>query len=89
MGVQIPTDGLVLRGWYTTITLAVYGALTKSLQETITVPNQSIVPHPVPPPQSGSNPRTPDSHNSNTAEWVQQQQHSQVSLLKFFIIFKT
>ncbi|KAK2583687.1 hypothetical protein KPH14_009613 [Odynerus spinipes] len=28
---QIPTDGLVLRGWYTTITLAVYGSLTKSL----------------------------------------------------------
>lgn len=28
---QIPTDGLVLRGWYTTITLAVYGTLTKSL----------------------------------------------------------
>jgi hypothetical protein len=36
---QIPTDGLVLRGWYTTITLAVYGTLTKSLnnpQEVIT-----------------------------------------------------
>ncbi|KAF7993249.1 hypothetical protein HCN44_006309 [Aphidius gifuensis] len=28
---QIPTDGLVLRGWYTTITLAVYGSLTKSV----------------------------------------------------------
>lgn len=28
---QIPTDGLVLRGWYTTITLAVYGTLTKTL----------------------------------------------------------
>lgn len=26
---QIPTDGLVLRGWYTTITLAVYGSLAK------------------------------------------------------------
>lgn len=31
---QIPTDGLVLRGWYTTITLAVYGSLTKSLSNT-------------------------------------------------------
>ncbi|XP_015122422.1 protein virilizer [Diachasma alloeum] len=28
---QIPTDGLVLRGWYTTITLAVYGSLTKAI----------------------------------------------------------
>lgn len=26
---QIPTDGLVLRGWYTTITLAVYGSVAK------------------------------------------------------------
>lgn len=40
---QIPTDGLVLRGWYTTITLAVYGTLTKGITEQIPVP--------VPPPQ--------------------------------------
>ncbi|XP_068618260.1 protein virilizer [Battus philenor] len=31
---QIPTDGLVLRGWYTTITLAVYGNLTQVLPDT-------------------------------------------------------
>ncbi|CAH2039124.1 unnamed protein product, partial [Iphiclides podalirius] len=31
---RIPTDGLVLRGWYTTITLAVYGNLTQVLTET-------------------------------------------------------
>ncbi|KAJ8713757.1 hypothetical protein PYW07_014127 [Mythimna separata] len=31
---RIPTDGLVLRGWYTTITLAVYGNLTQVLPET-------------------------------------------------------
>ncbi|XP_013136442.1 PREDICTED: protein virilizer [Papilio polytes] len=31
---QIPTDGLVLRGCYTTITLAVYGNLTQIIQET-------------------------------------------------------
>ncbi|XP_046414911.1 protein virilizer isoform X3 [Neodiprion fabricii] len=35
---QIPTDGLVLRGWYTTITLAVYGTLTKSLSNPPEVP---------------------------------------------------
>ncbi|XP_072947761.1 protein virilizer [Epargyreus clarus] len=31
---RIPTDGLVLRGWYTTITLAVYGTLTQILNDT-------------------------------------------------------
>ncbi|CAH2981543.1 unnamed protein product [Chilo suppressalis] len=31
---RIPTDGLVLRGWYTTITLAVYGNLTQVLSDT-------------------------------------------------------
>ncbi|XP_045495513.1 protein virilizer [Colias croceus] len=31
---RIPTDGLVLRGCYTTITLAVYGSLTQILPET-------------------------------------------------------
>lgn len=35
---QIPTDGLVLRGWYTTITLAVYGTLTKGITEQIPIP---------------------------------------------------
>ncbi|XP_046753543.1 protein virilizer isoform X2 [Diprion similis] len=35
---QIPTDGLVLRGWYTTITLAVYGTLTKSLSNPPEIP---------------------------------------------------
>lgn len=32
---KIPTDGLVLRGWYSTITLAVYGILTNSLTDNI------------------------------------------------------
>ncbi|KAI8128820.1 Protein virilizer [Lucilia cuprina] len=35
---KIPTDGLVLRGWYSTITLAVYGILTNSLTENIASP---------------------------------------------------
>lgn len=47
---QIPTDGLVLRGWYTTITLAVYGKLTKGITEPITSPPapEIIVPVVVP-----------------------------------------
>ncbi|XP_072392863.1 protein virilizer [Diabrotica undecimpunctata] len=35
---KIPTDGLVLRGWYTTITLAVYGTLTNNIAEPIIQP---------------------------------------------------
>lgn len=35
---KIPTDGLVLRGWYTTITLAVYGTLTVNIAEQIIPP---------------------------------------------------
>lgn len=53
---RIPTDGLVLRGWYTTITLAVYGLLTVNLSATeqqVRGP-QDILPSPqcaVPTPQ--------------------------------------
>ncbi|XP_031343307.1 protein virilizer isoform X1 [Photinus pyralis] len=49
---KIPTDGLVLRGWYTTITLAVYGILT------VNVPEQIIQPvvSPAIPPQPNSLP---------------------------------
>ncbi|KAJ8687749.1 hypothetical protein QAD02_023543 [Eretmocerus hayati] len=65
---HLPTDGLVLRGWYTTITLAVYGSLTKSLNnppEILPVTNTappapspaipSTVPKDEPPP---NNPKT-------------------------------
>ncbi|XP_055371185.1 protein virilizer [Condylostylus longicornis] len=38
---KIPTDGLVLRGWYSTITLAVYGTLTKNLAEQIASPQHT------------------------------------------------
>lgn len=43
---QIPTDGLVLRGSYTTITLAVYGSLAKDeiSERPITSPPPPIVP---------------------------------------------
>ncbi|CAH1398905.1 unnamed protein product [Nezara viridula] len=37
---HIPTDGLVLKGWYTTITLAVYGVLTKTIVTEPQVPLQ-------------------------------------------------
>ncbi|KAG8230347.1 hypothetical protein J437_LFUL000618, partial [Ladona fulva] len=58
---QIPTDGLVLRGLYTTITLAVYGVLTKTLQE-------AVPPAPAPPiatRQPPSQPPTPSTPSSS------------------------
>jgi hypothetical protein len=77
---QIPTDGLVLRGWYTTITLAVYGVLTKSVQEAPPPPPPALITHPVPPPPAPCpvDPRVTDAivTNSATTEWVQQ--HAQV-----------
>lgn len=46
---QIPTDGLVLRGCYTTITLAVYGSLAKdSITDRPSSPPTPIVQVPVP-----------------------------------------
>ncbi|EDW85854.1 uncharacterized protein Dwil_GK23286 [Drosophila willistoni] len=41
---KIPTDGLVLRGWYSTITLAVYGILTNSVTEPIASPTMQCEP---------------------------------------------
>lgn len=41
---QIPTDGLVLRGWYTTITLAVYGTFTKQITEHIIASPPVVIP---------------------------------------------
>jgi hypothetical protein len=76
---QIPTDGLVLRGWYTTITLAVYGVLTKSVQEAPPPPPQALITHSVPPPvPCTTDPRVtePIVTNTPTGDWVQQ--HAQV-----------
>lgn len=62
---KIPTDGLVLKGWYTTITLAIYGVLSKA--------NQPAVPV-VPIPERHT---TDLSSNAATADWVQQ--HAQLA----------
>lgn len=51
---QIPTDGLVLRGWYSAVTLAVYGVITK-------ISKERSSPPPPPPPQSSS--RQPSQGN--------------------------
>ncbi|XP_055639184.1 protein virilizer [Toxorhynchites rutilus septentrionalis] len=44
---RIPTDGLVLKGFYTTITLAVYGILTANIAEPIVSPRETT-PQPDP-----------------------------------------
>lgn len=66
---QIPTDGLVLRGWYTTITLAVYGALTKVLTETV-VASQAPAPSSVPPPSTAE--VGPAARSPGRPEWGSQ-----------------
>ncbi|XP_012263387.2 protein virilizer [Athalia rosae] len=61
---QIPTDGLVLRGWYTTITLAVYGSLTKSLTNPPEVPG--------PTPSSTVCVNTPEETPENVTQIAEQ-----------------
>ncbi|KAF2903313.1 hypothetical protein ILUMI_02877 [Ignelater luminosus] len=67
---KIPTDGLVLRGWYTTITLAVYGILTSNIAEQIIQP---VVP-PAIPPQTNPLPEVQQIIPVNTIEneWSQE-----------------
>lgn len=69
---QIPTDGLILRGWYTTVTLAVYGFITKTRPSPLNLVSENPPPAAETPP-----PRVISEHK--TAEWVQQ--HAQVTLL--------
>lgn len=66
---QIPTDGLILRGWYTTVTLAVYGFITKTRPTQLNLVSQNT-----PPAVETPTPRVISEHK--TAEWVQQ--HAQV-----------
>ncbi|KAL3859118.1 hypothetical protein ACJMK2_009350 [Sinanodonta woodiana] len=47
---QIPTDGLILKGWYSTITIAIYGSLTD-------VKLEADSPPPPPPPQPRPKPQ--------------------------------
>ncbi len=50
---QVNTDGLVLRGWYTSLTLAVYGTAERSHGHD----QGSPPPPPPPPPQQPSGPK--------------------------------
>lgn len=72
---QVPTDGLILRGWYTTVTLAVYGFITKTKPPPSNLVSQNPPPPPPPPASETPPPRVISEYK--TAEWVQQ--HAQVS----------
>ncbi|XP_035231040.1 protein virilizer homolog [Stegodyphus dumicola] len=81
---KIPTDGLVLRGWYNAVTLAVYGVLTK----TTTKERSSPPPPPPPPLQTNSRPQAQDIcsskdfespvGDSSISEWERQSRISDV-----------
>ena len=49
---QVPTDGLILKGWYNTITVAIYGELTIVKQD------HHSSPPPPPPPQPRAKPQS-------------------------------
>lgn len=88
---KVPTDGLVLRGWYTTITLAVYGIPREAMQEQtstsnahthshLTLPSPCLASESLPPPEAVA-------ASAATQEWVQQ--HAQVCfyLLPWYLDF--
>ena len=53
LSVQVNTDGLVLRGWYTSLTVAVYGTAERSHGHD----QASPPPPPPPPPQQPTGPK--------------------------------
>ncbi|XP_076274997.1 protein virilizer-like isoform X2 [Rhynchophorus ferrugineus] len=66
---KIPTDGLVLKGLYTTITLAVYGTLTNNIAEQLVQP---VVNPALPnPPNTIADAQQIISGSSVDAEWSQ------------------
>lgn len=82
---QIPTDGLVLRGWYTTITLAVYGTLTKSLNNPQEV-NNSTAGSTACVSTLEENPKgTAQASSEQQPEWYYENQHQTNSTVRNFI----
>ncbi|KAF8783457.1 Protein virilizer like protein [Argiope bruennichi] len=59
---KVPTDGLVLRGWYSAVTLAVYGVITKVSNK------ERSSPPPPPPPQANARPQGQE-HSSTAKEF--------------------
>ncbi|GFQ90344.1 protein virilizer homolog [Trichonephila clavata] len=59
---KVPTDGLVLRGWYSAVTLAVYGVITKLSNK------ERSSPPPPPPPQTSARSQTQEHCSSKDFE---------------------
>ncbi|XP_078337705.1 protein virilizer homolog isoform X3 [Crassostrea virginica] len=57
---EVPTDGLILKGWYNTLTVAIYGSLTVVKPETLSPP-------PPPPPQPRAK-QAVDARSSQASE---------------------
>lgn len=77
---QIPTDGLVLRGWYTTITLAVYGTLTKSLNNPQEVISSAAGSTACVSAHEESTETTTQVSTEQQSEWYYENQHQTNSL---------
>ena len=87
---QIPTDGLVLRGWYTTITLAVYGTLTKSISNPQEVPSSAPTSTvPVGAPEEIPVKETTTPAPEPEPEWVFENQVQNNSIVSFQVILKS
>ncbi|XP_071177036.1 protein virilizer homolog isoform X2 [Mytilus edulis] len=59
---EVPTDGLILKGWYNTITVAIYGELTIVKQD------HHSSPPPPPPPQPRAKPQTVEPRSAVSGE---------------------
>lgn len=79
---QIPTDGLVLRGWYTTITLAVYGTLTKSLNNPQEVISSAAGSTACVSAHEENTENTAQVSSEQQSEWYYENQHQTNSLVK-------
>ncbi|XP_064640162.1 protein virilizer homolog isoform X2 [Lineus longissimus] len=55
---EIPTDGLILKGWYSILTVGVFGTLTTVVKERVTSPPPPPPPQPVQPPRVKQEPGT-------------------------------
>ncbi|KAK3591349.1 hypothetical protein CHS0354_040310 [Potamilus streckersoni] len=88
---QIPTDGLILKGWYSTITIAIYGCLTDVKLEPDSPPPPPP-PQPRPKPQASLDPRgqsqvaqpewerqsVPQPAQQHPLDYIQQQLQQQI-----------
>ncbi|KAG7470064.1 hypothetical protein MATL_G00135290 [Megalops atlanticus] len=69
---KVNTDGLVLRGWYTSLTVAVYGTAERSHGHD----RDSPAPPPPPPPQQQPGLKRNVKHGSCASDWDKEDQYN-------------